>query len=72
MRYVNRMTFYVDNFDEIIVNDSNENLVVDNGVVRLLLDIAIPTIRGILIEKTARTSLAGSFLPLIPASLLLP
>ena len=70
LKYVNEMTFYIDNFEE---NFSPENgkYIFDKNIARFLLDIITPTIRGILFIKTAGTSLAKCYLPIIPADQLI-
>ena len=72
MRYVNRMSFYIDNFQEVVTQGTEGKPTIDKGLARFLLDMAIPTIRGILIEKTAGTGLEKCYLPLITANQLIP
>lgn len=70
LRYLNEMTFYIDNFDENFRLE-NERYVFDKNLARFLLDIITPTIRGILFGKTAGTGLAKCYLPVIRADQLL-
>jgi hypothetical protein len=63
LKYTNETLFYLENFDEIFDTDS-DIIRPDKGLIRVLLDIVIPMIRGILIAKTAGTSLASLYLPL--------
>ncbi|GAB3540707.1 hypothetical protein [Spirosoma fluminis] len=64
LKYVNEMTFYIGNFEEVF-RQENELYVFDKNLARFLLDIVTPTIRGILFVKTAGTVLAKCYLPLI-------
>ncbi|AUD01362.1 hypothetical protein [Spirosoma pollinicola] len=66
LRYLNEMTFYIDNFDENFRLE-NGKYIFDRDLARFLLDIITPTIRGILFTKTAGTGLAKCYLPVIPA-----
>lgn len=66
MKYVNEMTFYIDNFHDVLRLENNR-YIFDKSLGRFLLDIVIPTVRGILFVKTAGTSLAKFYLPLIQA-----
>ncbi|OIN56475.1 hypothetical protein [Arsenicibacter rosenii] len=72
MRYVNQMTFYIENMEEVINESVNGKPKIDKALARILLDITIPTIRGILIGKTAGTGLEKCYLPLIKADKLIP
>ncbi|GAB2562950.1 hypothetical protein [Spirosoma areae] len=66
LRYLNEMTFYIDNFEENFRSE-NEKYIFDKNLARFLLDIITPTIRGILFAKTAGTGLAKCYLPIIRA-----
>lgn len=64
LKYTNEMTFYIDNFDDVFRLE-NEKYLFNKKAIHILLNIIIPTVRGILYTKTAGTNLAKGYLPLI-------
>ncbi len=66
LNYINLTSFDVENFEEIF-KPKDGYYTFDSGVAKFLLDIIIPTIRGILYTKTAGTGLNSCYLPLIPS-----
>ncbi|MEZ0538140.1 hypothetical protein [Fibrella arboris] len=64
LTYKNHTVFFVANIDEI-VQVENGSPYMNKGHIKIFMDAIIPTIRGILVEKTRGTSLEKAYLPLV-------
>lgn len=65
VNYFNETKFSITNFEEVVVKGSNGKLNVPDAVLENFLMISISTIRGILLEKLAKSDYSRLILPAV-------